>query len=155
LNSIPALSKKKQPKTRPGLLSLVKQPKTVEPAINFYKLNPAWRIGRLEMRDPFGWHEIEKEKLDEIRQKLASLENSTWNDLLLIAKKQNHSIPVEDLDAAAQRRLHELGLDDIDAVISLRFSGKERVFGIPYNVALSLLWWDPDHLVCPSELKHT
>jgi hypothetical protein len=109
----------------------------------------------MEMRDPFGWHGIGREKLEEIRGKLAFLESSTWNDILLVAKTQNHSIPIEKLEGEAQRRLRDLGLEDIDEVISLRLSGKERVFGIRYDVALSLLWWDEDHRVCRSELKHT
>lgn len=107
------------------------------------------------MCDPFGWHEIGHEKLTEIRSKLASLEDSTWNDILLTSKKQNHRIPIGDLEDDAQRRLRELHLDDVDEVISLRLSGKERVFGICYDVALTLLWWDPEHKVCRSELKHT
>ncbi len=107
------------------------------------------------MCDPFGWHEIGKEKLEEIRNKLAVFENSTWKDILLIAKKNHHPIAVEDLDAAAQRRLRELGIDDIDSLISLKLSATERMFGIRRDIALSLLWWDPHHLVCPSHLKHT
>ncbi len=82
------------------------------------------------MCDPFGWHEIGKEKLEEIRNKLAVFENSTWKDILLIAKKNHHPIAVEDLDAAAQRRLRELGIDDIDSLISLKLSATERMFGI-------------------------
>ena len=107
------------------------------------------------MCDPFGWHEITKEKLTEIRQKLAGFENSTWNDILIGAKKQNHFISVTELEPEAQRRLRDLRMDDIDEVLSLRLSGEERVFGVKYDVAISLLWWDPKHLVCKSVLKHT
>lgn len=109
----------------------------------------------MEMCDPFGWHEIGREKLAEIRSKLASLENSTWNEILVGSKKQNHFISVEDLEPEAQRRLRELRMDDIDQVLSLRLSGEERVFGVKYDIAVSLLWWDPKHHVCKSVLKHT
>ena len=123
--------------------------------IDFHKLRPAWRFGKMEMQDPFGWRDISKEKLAEIRTKLSALENSTWNDILVGSRKQNHFIPVTELEPEAQRRLRELHLDDIDAVISLRLSGLERVFVIKFDVAVSLLWWDPNHLVCKSVLKHT
>lgn len=107
------------------------------------------------MCDPFGWHEISKEKLTEIRVKLAGFEASTWNEILIGAKKQNHFIAVTDLEPEAQRRLRDLHMDDIDEVLSLRLSGEERVFGVKHDVAISLLWWDPTHKVCKSVLKHT
>ena len=109
----------------------------------------------MEMRDPFGWHELTKDKVTEIRTKLAALENSTWSEILVQSKKQNHFIAVADLEPEAQRRLLDLHMDDVDAVLSLRLSGEERVIGIKYDVAVSLLWWDPKHQVCKSVLKHT
>jgi hypothetical protein len=109
----------------------------------------------MEMRDPFGWHEISKEKLTEIRSKLAAFENSTWSEILVGSSKQNHPIPVSDLEPEAQQRLRDLRMDDVDEVISLRLSGQERIFGIQYDVAVSLLWWDPKHQVCKSILRHT
>jgi len=39
-----------------------------------------------------------------------------------------------------------------DALVSLRLSGKERVWGILQENALLLLWWDPGHEICPSIL---
>ncbi len=104
---------------------------------------------------PFGWHEIPKDKLKEICEKLANFESRTWNEILVVSKKQNHTIPIEDLSKEAKARLEELKLDDVDEVVSLHLSGKERVFGIRQDIALTLLWWDPDHKVCPSILKHT
>jgi len=59
----------KHAKTKGGIPPLLKQPKAEEPTIQFYKLRPAWRIGKIEMCDPYGWHEISKEKLAEIRSK--------------------------------------------------------------------------------------
>lgn len=109
----------------------------------------------MEMCDPFGWHEITKEKLSEIRTKLAGFENSTWSDLLVKGKKQNHSIPVDKLEKDARDRLVVLRLDDIDQLISLHLTGTERIFGIQHDIALTLLWWDPHHRVCASYLKHT
>ena len=107
------------------------------------------------MCDPYGWHEIPKDKLKDIHKQLADFERRTWREILVDSKKQNHAIPTGDLSREARTRLEELKLDDVDEVISLRLSGKERVFGIRQDVALTLLWWDPEHEVCPSELKHT
>ncbi len=149
------MAKSKKVKTAFSASPLPQKTPRVEAHIEFYKLRPAWRISLLEMCDPFGWHALDKHTLNEIRRKLAEFETRTWNDILLVSKKQNHSISVNDLSAEAKKRLKDLELDDIDEVVSLKLSGKERVFGIRHDVALTLLWWDPHHKVCPSILKHT
>lgn len=79
----------------------------------------------------------------------------TWSEILVDSKKQNHTIPIPELSKEAQSRLREIGNDDIDTLISLRLSGKRRVWGIRTGSTLSILWWDPEHRVCPSKKKHT
>lgn len=104
------------------------------------------------MCDPFGWHTVPGDKLKEIREKLGHLESRTWADILVHAKKQNHFISVDKISKQARDRLESLHLDDTDALVSLRLSGKERVWGILQENALLLLWWDPGHGICPSIL---
>lgn len=116
---------------------------------------PTWRIFHLEMCDPFGWHILERAKLEEILGKLRDFERLTWNEILVRNKERNHSVPVIKLCKGARDRLQELKLDDVDELVSLRLSGAERVWGIRYSAVLSLLWWDPNHNVCPSLKKHT
>jgi len=48
----------------------------------------------------------------------------------------------------------ELGMTD-DALYSLRLSGKLRLWGVRDRSVLQLLWYDPEHQVCPSPLKNT
>lgn len=127
----------------------------VESGVNFYSLKPAWRISKLELCDPFGWHEVAKEKLFDIHSKLAAFESLTWKEILLVQKKRNHLIQVEDICKEAKARLAKLRLDDYEEIISLRLSGAERVWGIPQMGALTLLWWDPNHEVYPYELPNT
>jgi len=55
----------------------------------------------------------------------------------------------------AQKRLEELKLDDVDQLYSLRLNGRERLWGIRSNDKFSILWWDPEHQICPAPLKHT
>ena len=116
---------------------------------------PSWRIGLLEMVDPFGWHEIEKDKLSSIRQKFANFESMTWNEILVTHKHQNHSVSLDKLCKDALNRLRQIKQDDIEALVSLHLAGKERVWGIRQGEVLKVLWWDPEHLVCPSLKKHT
>ena len=109
----------------------------------------------IETVDPFGWHKITAEKLIEIKDKIRNFESMTWADILVSAKKNNHSIPIDDLCKTAKERIKDLQLDDIDQLVSLRLSGTERIWGVLQDGVMLLLWWDPDHQVCPSPLKFT
>jgi len=122
---------------------------------SYYARNPSWRVSLLEMVEPFGWHKIERGKWQEVISKLRNFESRTWSEILIQSKKQNHAIPVWKIEKSAQDRLAELNLDDIDELISLRLSGKERVWGIMYDGILKVLWWDPNHLVCKSSKKNS
>jgi hypothetical protein len=131
--------------------------KSVRPpaATDFEKLTPAWRFSRLELVDPFGWHQIATSKLHEIRERLASFESMTWHEILVANNHANHSIKISKICRTARQRLEELKLEDIEDLVSLRVSGKERVWGIKQDNILLLLWWDPQHQICPSKKRHT
>jgi hypothetical protein len=107
------------------------------------------------MVDPFGWHRIDTAKLEEVRRKLGDFESMTWNEILVVAGRRNHAVAVDRLCKAAQDRLEEIGQGDVDELTSLRLSGPERVWGIRAGHILKILWWDPEHTVCPALLKHT
>lgn len=104
----------------------------------------------MEMVDPFGWHRLDGSTLKRIRERLSHFESMSWSEILVTSKKQNHSIRVQTLSQPAQDRLDDLAIA-LDEVVSLRLSGKERVFGYLENGVMVLLWWDPDHAVCPSQ----
>jgi len=132
-----------------------KQPKA-EPR-SYYGLNPSWRIRRMEFVDPFGWHTLNAASLGYVRSGLVNFESMTWNEILVQGRKQNHLIAIGELSKAARDRLNVLfnGNIDVDELLSLRLTGKERVWGILDNGVLVLLWWDPQHQVCPSALRNT
>ncbi|GAA6622552.1 hypothetical protein [Scytonema sp. NUACC26] len=148
------MSKNKKPKTKVNPSS-AKRPKIASSPNSFYNMNPSWRISRLEMLGFYGWHKLDTKTLLHVKDKLASFETMTWAEILVSSKKFNHSVNVNDLCSIAQARLSEIGQDDIDELVSLRLSGKERVWGILDLGVLTLLWWDPEHEVCPSILKNT
>jgi hypothetical protein len=117
--------------------------------------HPAWRVSLLEMASPFGWSDVSPEKLREVRDKLRDFESMTWHEILVAAKHRNHAVAIDKLCKQARDRLEELGQADIEDLISLRLSGPERVWGILNGHVLKILWWDPEHAVCPSLKKHT
>jgi hypothetical protein len=116
---------------------------------NPMRLRPAWRIGQMEFCDPFGWHTVDANRLLRIHERLRSFETMSLGDII---GRHNHLIPINRLSKVAQDRLHEINLDDIEMLISLRFTGAERVWGILEHNVVILLWWDPNHAVCPMNI---
>lgn len=122
---------------------------------SFLNLRPSWRVGSLELVDnTLGWHQLDSTALRRVRERLAAFETMSWADILVQAKKQNHSIPLDSLSMAARKNLEDRRLL-LDEVVSLRLSGAERIFGYLEQGVFVALWWDPRHQVCPSAKKHT
>ncbi|MBF0552300.1 MAG: hypothetical protein HQK60_17420 [Deltaproteobacteria bacterium] len=147
-------SSKKRPKIKGPPPAPTKIPRShAGPSENNYPIS--WHVSLMETVDPFGWHVIQREKLEEVRTKLASFENKTWHEIFVQDNWRNHSIPVSDLCKEAQDRLKEIKQDDIDSLVSLRLAGTERIWGIRDRHIFKILWWDPDHEICPALKKHT
>ncbi len=107
------------------------------------------------MCDPFGWHNIDGALLLFIWEKSASFESMVWSEILIVGKKFNHHVSTNDLCKEAKNRLEDLHLDDLEELLSLRLQGSGRVWGYVVNGIVTLLWWDPEHKVCPYLLKNT
>lgn len=142
---------KKKPRIKGSTPQLQKQPQAI--ARSSEHLHPRWLFQLLDLEGPFGWHRASAQQMRSlILEHIRSLETTTWADH---GKRGSHLLPVESLCKEAQERLVELGQDDIDEVYSLRFGGQKRIIGIRDNDALKVLWWDPEHQVCPSPKRHT
>lgn len=63
-----------------------------------------------------------------VMESLRNMETRTHSEVFVSAKKHNHRIPLSGLCPDAQARLGELGRDDLDELISLRVTGKQRVW---------------------------
>lgn len=146
-------NKSKRPKVA-ELPTPSKSPK-VQHHDDFMKSQPAWRISLIDMTGPFGWGAVNEATLCEIRQKLSDFENKTWNEILVSEKKRNHPVEISNLCKGARDRLQDLKQDDIDELLSLRLTGKQRIWGIRDSNVFKVLWWDPDHSVCLTKMKHT
>lgn len=118
-------------------------------------MRPAWRVSLVEMVDPFGWHVISAESAYQVRTKLGGLESRTWKEILYQDGYRNHFIRVDRLCPEARDRLQVIGQDDIDSVMSLGVTQTGRVFGIMEHNVMKVLWWDPDHMICPVEKPNT
>jgi hypothetical protein len=117
---------------------------------------PVWRFQILDFEGPFGWTRCASvDKLCEVVKKLGEREHMTWTQIESSQSQKSHFVDIDTLSKEARERLAEINQDDVDQVFSLRLSGKERVIGIRDRWILKILWWDPEHGVCPSVLKRT
>jgi hypothetical protein len=89
----------------------------------------------------------------EVFDKLRSYESMPWRKIE--GPTGSHFVDRGRLCREAQRRLAELRQDDVDQVFSLRITARQRVWGLRSGRVLKLLWWDPEHQVCPAPKKHT
>lgn len=123
----------------------------------YYNLLPSWVFGQIDYDGPFGWSTIinNPSEFKDVLAYLSSIETMKWKEILLDSSSQNHKIKLYKLSKDAQKRLERINVNDIDDLISLRVTGKKRIFGIMNSGKLNLLWYDPEHKVCPSKLKHT
>jgi len=113
-----------------------------------------WHLGIIDRFGSWGWNDIKNTILwDGVLKKLRHFETMTW--AAIKESRRNHSIPVSELCHDAQKRLCKLKQDDIEELFSVGLSGKQRIFGIRDRRVLKILWWDPNHTVCPSMKKYT
>jgi hypothetical protein len=149
---MPRRSKQKTPK-RGQNPSIKKEVRKSFDYIDFKNENPAWQINTIDTGGEWGWHKITNYDIErEVYPKLKSFETMTWHE---IERGGSHSQPINSLCPDAQKRLRELQNEDIDELFSLRLTGKKRIWGIIDRNILKILWWDPDHTICPSDKKYT
>jgi hypothetical protein len=128
----------------------LKQPKVAEEPQSFNHLKASWRVRNVQMIQPYGWHELTVAEILYVKDKLGSFESMTWNEIFVIAKKQNHDISVADLRCDVARRWMARNMPDQPTLWTIRFSGAERVWGIFSGGAYQVVFWDPKHLIYPT-----
>ena len=101
------------------------------------------------------WGALSTEKTLEIISKLAFYEDKSWHQVRAQNPTNQHPVPVADLVKPARDRLEVLKLDDLDELVRFRLAGTERVWCVRFDNVMYLLWWDPNHEVCPSAKKNT
>lgn len=107
-----------------------------------------WRLGRLDLGGPWGWGELDGEHLERLHTVMSEFEASTPRILRVGSKLRD--IPPEDLCRGAQQRLLDIAEDDTIGLSELRLGHKKwRVWGFLTGSMFDVLWWDPEHTVCP------
>lgn len=112
----------------------------------------SWHIRTVDKEGSWGWEQVTRLTFDDILTKMSNFETMKWSEIL---NRNNHAIPISDICSEARKRLKTLKQDDVDELISLRLTGKNRVWGIRDQNILKILWWDPNHTVCLSLKRYT
>jgi hypothetical protein len=113
--------------------------------------HPEFKADQMDHGGSWQWN-LDSGQLQEILQKIFSSQKLTWQEL---RNNGSHLVNRKDLSPEAQKRLDQMQKEDLDQLFSLRLTGRKRIWGIKEGNILWLLWWDPDHQVCPSVKKHT
>lgn len=113
-----------------------------------------WSFSLVDAEGPWGFNSICKNELHGlVMNGFKCKEGASWAELK--AKGGCHNVAKQKLIKEAQQRLIDIKLDDLDELFSMRFTGKKRIWGIRDGNIFKILWWDPEHQVCPSYKKHT
>lgn len=150
-----AAKKRKKPKAESNPPPK-KQPRQAAGAPQPKRDKPSWCVQHLDEGNLFGLHALEtREDAMAILRKLKSFETMTWDEIL--GSQQNHYVQPDRISDDARRDLEKRKLDDsaADSLVSLRLSGRKRLWGFVKGDTFHILWWDPEHKVCPSHKRHT
>ena len=115
---------------------------------------PVWKIDIFDVEGPWGKCGLDPAHVwADIVPKLKNFESMKWSDI--VARKDlNHSVSIDSLTKEAKDRVLKLRLD-VSELFRFRLTGKQRLWGIRDRNIFRILWWDPEHLICPSTLRNT
>ena len=149
------MGKKKNLK-KPKVSKFIKIDKTKKPKISRFPESPenlTWSFLMLDEDGPFSWHLLsEAREYYKILKRKKAFEGMNSNQ---IRQTGSHSVLIEKLSKAARDRIDKLKLDDFEELYSLRMNSTNRVWCIKDGNTMRVLWWDPNHEVCPSLKKNT
>jgi hypothetical protein len=117
----------------------------------------SWRFGLADRDGPFSWESITDVELARVIRVLHEMDKLRWDAATGDGTGQIKRIPVRNLSPIAQVRLRAIRRDDEDELYEIRFGNKPRLWGIrgKSTSVFHILWWDPEHQVCPSKLRNT
>lgn len=112
---------------------------------------PVWRFSTVDRTGPFAWPKGQPDELS-IVLKLHDFDSMAWQ---AIVGSDHHYLSPDSLSTRAKQRLAEINKDDeIENLFSFHLAGKPRIIAIKHGSVAKLLWFDPNHQVCPSTKRN-
>lgn len=103
-------------------------------------------------RADFRHYEVIKKIIDYSNMTWAEIERQTHDD----GKSKHHFLSLDTLSKEAITSFNKKELSDrSDSIFSFSFQNKLRIVGIRIDEYFHVVWYDPNHEVCPSHKKHT
>lgn len=110
-----------------------------------------FRFDHIDPDGDWGWRRLTTGCVQTIGRKLPNLETMTWVEATASGTVGVKDIPVANIIRAAQRRLAQMREHaDVGDLWEVRLGNTERLWGVRVGDVCQLLWWDPEHKVCPS-----
>lgn len=117
------------------------------------------RFNHVDVSGPWCLSLIEPDHLADLLGRLRSLETMTCAEVFFAPDRdEGKTYQVDDLpNTDARSRLVELEMDDQTEIARLQINGKRRLYGFLPDGGpdFYVLWWDPEHEIWPSPLRHT
>ena len=107
----------------------------------------AWRLSGADQGGPFSWANIPDAQRSGVWARMAEFEKMTPDQL---RRTGSHRVAQSRMAKEAKERLRRIEMDDLEELWSFRVTGRQRFWRAKRENVYSLLWWDPDHRVCPS-----
>ncbi len=120
-----------------------------------------WRFDMIDRSGKFAFDLSRDDfRYKEILEKLIDYSGMTWAEVRRQThdngKSKHHLLNVEFLSREAYERFKMRNLEEYsDSIFSFALQNKLRIVGIRKDEHFHVLWYDPEHEVCPSKLKHT
>jgi hypothetical protein len=115
-----------------------------------------WRFTHVDHDGPWGFSDTETAEFCGILRRLASFESMTVDEAFHRGDYPGKDYDVEAIpNSTALDRLEALGLADQTKIWRLQLGGQPRLYGFLHGNVFHVVFWDPEHKIWPSQLKHT
>lgn len=115
-----------------------------------------WRFRYLDREGPWGLAHLPQEQVHALIADMTKFESQTIDELFHRGEWPGKCHDVAALpNHKALERLDILGIPDMTKIWKLRVSGPGRLWGFLVDHVFHVVWWDPNHEVWPSKIKHT
>ena len=120
-----------------------------------------WCFDMIDRSGKFAF-DLEREEFQhkEFMQKMVDYSSMTWSEVKRQThdngKSKHHFLSEDSLSKEALVRMQSRQLGEYsDSIFSFALQNKLRIVGIREDEHFHVLWYDPEHEICPSKKKNT
>jgi hypothetical protein len=155
------VAKKKRSKAVPPPVPLPRQPKAGPLPTSPQRRRPVFSFTYADRATGNAWRfSPSSDHAPELFQFLCEMAKLTWAEINAqqtggkSRHKKHHDQELSSIAPEAQKDIARAGLDEIfgDEIYRFRLGGTRRLWGFRDEHTFHVVWWDPEHLVCPTEL---